>query len=97
MDQSGNIIVLTKENAPNVLSVRNRDFPEWGAFRFNYNAQSLSGGGYCSVIGSGSNSRILPWFEYDHWEVVSICQPSPFSIAMEAFAQAGWDFAKENQ
>jgi hypothetical protein len=92
---SSNMTILTTENAPNALSVRNRDHPEWGTFRFNYNAQPLSGGGYCSVIGSGVNSRILPWFEYSHWEIVSFRQPSPFSIAMKAFAQAGWDFAKE--
>jgi hypothetical protein len=67
--------ILTTENAPSALSVQNRDHPEWGTFRFNYNAQPLSDGGYCSVIGSGVNSRILPWFEYDHWEVVSFHQP----------------------
>jgi hypothetical protein len=67
---SNSIIILTVENAQNVLSVRNRENPEWGTLRFNYNAQHLSEG-CCSTIGSGSNSRILPWNEYAHWEVVS--------------------------
>jgi hypothetical protein len=70
-----NAIILTVENAPNVLSVRNKRNPEWGTFRFNYNAQRLSEG-YCSTIGAGSNSRILPWNEYGHWEVVSLRSPS---------------------
>jgi hypothetical protein len=87
--------ILTTENAPNALSVRNVEHPEWGTFRFNYNTQPLSGGGYCSIIGSGSNSRILPWHEYDHWEVVSF--RVPFISPLDAFAQAGWDFARGNK
>jgi hypothetical protein len=65
-----NMIILTVENAPNVLSVQNRKNPEWGTFRFNYNVQHLSEG-YCSTIGSGSDSRILPWNEYSHWKIMS--------------------------
>jgi hypothetical protein len=90
------MIVLTRGNAPNVLSVRNREHPEWGTFRFNYNAQRLTDG-YYSTIESGSNCRVLFWNEYDHWEVVSLRSPIPFSpvaVVMGAFAQAGWDFAK---
>jgi hypothetical protein len=88
--------ILTIKNAPDVLSVRNIDHPEWGIFRFNYNEQRLTEG-YCSTIGSGCNSRILPWNEYDHWEAVSFRQPLPFPCVTEAFAQAGWDFAKGNK
>jgi hypothetical protein len=88
------MIILTKENAPNVLSVQNREHPEWGTFCFHYNARRLTDG-YCSVIGSGSNSRILPWNEYDHWEVASF-RVTPIS-PMDAFAQAGWDFARGNK
>jgi hypothetical protein len=80
MDQPSTVIVLTKENAPNVLSVRNIDYPEWGTFRFNYNDLRLKKG-YCSTIGSGSISLILPWQNYDHWEVVSFRSPLPLSPA----------------
>jgi hypothetical protein len=86
------MIILTKDNAPNVLSVQSREHPEWGTFRFNYNSQRLTDG-YCSTIGSGSNSRVLFWNEYDQWEVVAFKAP-PVITPLDAFAQAGWDFAK---
>jgi hypothetical protein len=77
--------ILTRENAPNVLSVRNRENPEWGTFRFNYNAQPLSAGS-CSTIGSGSNSRILPWNEYDQWEVVSFNEEGRKNLALDGLS-----------
>jgi hypothetical protein len=74
-----NSMILTVENAPDVLLVRNIENPEWGTFRFNYNAQRLTEG-YYSTIGSGSNSRILPQNEYSHWEVESFRAPSDEEI-----------------
>jgi hypothetical protein len=78
-------IILTVKNAPNVLSVRNRENPEWGTFRFNYNAQRLTEG-YCSTIGLGSNSRVLFWNEYAHWEVVSFSEEGWKDRALEGLA-----------
>jgi hypothetical protein len=78
-------IILTVKNAPNVLSVRNRENPEWGTFRFNYNAQRLTEG-YCSTIGSGVNSRVLFWNEYAHWEVVSFSEEGRKNRALEGLA-----------
>jgi hypothetical protein len=82
---NNNTIFLTRKNAPNVLSVRNRENSEWGTFRFNYNAWRLTEG-YCSAIGSGVNSRILPWNEYAHWEVVSFNEEGWKSYALEGLA-----------
>jgi hypothetical protein len=81
-----NAMILTVKNAPDVLSVRNRENPEWGTFRFNYNAQPLSEGGYCSTIGSGCNSHVLFWNEYAHWEVVSFNEQGWKNRALEGLA-----------
>jgi hypothetical protein len=62
---------LTKETAKIAGTVLNIDYPEWGAFAFHYQGQLLTGGDYCDTIGSGSNSRVLFWFEYQHWRIVS--------------------------
>jgi hypothetical protein len=96
---NGEAIILTVENAPNVMSVRNRENPEWGAFRFNYNAQRLTEG-YCSTIGSGSDSRVLPWNEYGHWEVASLRSPykdeeSRKSHALEGLAELASEMSGE--
>jgi hypothetical protein len=74
---------LTKENAPNVVLVRNIDDPERGTLRFNYNAHRLASGRRCSTVGPDGNDHLLPWQEYGHWEVVSFRPASPIAAARE--------------
>jgi hypothetical protein len=64
------ITVLTKENAKYAAVVRSIDHPEWGTFRFRYQAEPLNDGKYLDIIGSGCDSRILFDDEYHLWEVV---------------------------
>jgi hypothetical protein len=92
---NGKAVILTVKNAPDVVSVRNRENPEWGTFRFNYNAQPLSGGGYCSTIGSGVNSRALFWNEYAHWEVASFSEEGWKNRALEGLAGLATEISGE--
>ena len=65
------MIKLTKENASKVSTIRSIDNPEWGITSFNYNAQPLNNGKYCSTHGKGFNSACLSECEYHFWEVTS--------------------------
>ena len=65
------MIVLTKENASKVSTVRNIANPEWGIKRFQYHNYSLFGGKYQSSVGSGCNSSALSDCEFHLWEVMS--------------------------
>lgn len=64
------IELLTKENAPEVVTIRNIQHPEWGDKRFNYNEQPLNDSRYCSTWGVGSNSALLFEDEYKFWQVI---------------------------
>jgi hypothetical protein len=77
------MIVLTRENAPNAVSVQNIDYPERGPLRFNYSAHRFASGRRCSTVGPDGNDRLLPWQEYGHWEVVSFRQKPPVSAVGE--------------
>lgn len=61
---------LTVENAHLVETVVNINHPEYGNKRFNYNEQKLTEG-YCSTIGTGSNSRVLFEDDYQYYNVVA--------------------------
>lgn len=66
-----NLQPLTKENAPLVATVINREHPEWGTKRFNYRAQPLTDGRYADTLGTGFNSFVLFEGGYNFWAVAS--------------------------
>jgi hypothetical protein len=71
MTMENQMIVLTEENAENVSTVININNPEWGCKKFSYNAQDLNDGEKCSIVGSGSNSKVLFSHEFKFWAVAS--------------------------
>ena len=66
-----NTINLTAENAKNVSTVINANHPEWGAKKFNYNAQPLNDGKFAHTVGEGCNSSVLFEDEMRFWNVAS--------------------------
>jgi hypothetical protein len=60
---------LTIENASKVSTITNKNNPEWGAKRFNHNAQALNDGKAMSTCGVGCNSSLLDEGEYKFWNV----------------------------
>jgi len=66
------LYTLTKENAPKVSTIVNKNNPEWGTKKFNYNDQELNDGKLASTFGCGSNSAMLFEDEYKFWNVVTI-------------------------
>ncbi len=62
---------LTKITAKTAKTIRSIDNPEWGIKVFNYNAQPLSDGTFCSTWGIGCNGALLFESEYKYWEVIS--------------------------
>lgn len=62
--------ILTTENAKTAKVIRNIEHPDWGTKKFNYNAQPLGNGEFCSTFGTGINSALLFECEYKFWEVI---------------------------
>ena len=68
--KTNTIIDLTIENASKVSTVINKNHPEWGTKKFEFNGQPLTSG-FAHVIGTGCNSAVLFESEFKFWSVAS--------------------------
>lgn len=80
-------VILTEQNAHRAKTVRSITNPEWGDQVFRHNAQPLGGGSYCSIVGIGCNSSILPACEYHLWEIVEFRH----SVTLDEFDMSARD------
>ena len=62
---------LTIENAPLVSTVSNKKHPEWGTFRFQYNAQPLTKMGEYAHVLDGQKVLFNTPKELNRWNVES--------------------------
>lgn len=66
----GERVKLTTANCHRAAEVRDIKHPEWGDWKFNYNAQALPNGRYAHTVGVGCNSKVVSVNELSDYEVV---------------------------
>ncbi len=70
LNLTGDMMILTKENAHTAYTISKIQSPELGIKRFNHNVNSCNGKSW-STYGSGSNSAVLFESEYKYWKIES--------------------------